>query len=162
MYMVVPSPPHSFKTVARISIFSKAIVWRVLSLQIKPREMDYAADVVWKVSMNVRYLITFFLPWLLRLELNVTALNPQRRKLLTQKIHFQLRTTLREHWVFSPLTVCFRASNQGICSPQSSWMVLCLYGRQNVRNVLNSNPVLIFVCPHRIEAHSWRSWGLLS
>ncbi len=69
---------------------------------------------------------------------------------------------LKEHWVRFPVTVCFRASTQGICSPQSSWIGLCLYGRQNVRNVLNSNPVLIFVCPLRIgprsEANSWRSW----
>lgn len=67
----------------------------------------------------------------------------------------------------SALIVCFKASTQGICSPaQSIGIVLRLYGRQNVRNVLNSNPVLIFVCPLRIglrsEAHSWRSWGLLS
>lgn len=73
---------------------------------------------------------------------------------------------LRKHWIFPPLTVYLRASTQGICSPQSSWIVLCLHGWQNVRNVLKSNPVLIFVCLLRIgprsEAHSWRSWGLLS
>lgn len=35
-----------------------------------------------------------------------------------------------------------------------SGIVLRSYGRQNVRNVLNSNPVLILVCPLRIGPKS--------
>lgn len=67
----------------------------------------------------------------------------------------------------SCIVVCLRASTQGIGSPaRSTGIVLCLYGRQNVRNVLNSNPVLISVCPLRIgprsEAHSRRRWRLMS
>lgn len=112
MYMVVPSPPHSFKTVARISMFSKAIVWRVLSLQIKPREMDYAADVVWKVSMNVRYLITFFAVTVaIRIECN--RFESTKKKVTHSKDTFSVENYLKRALGFLPIDRVFQSLQPG-------------------------------------------------
>lgn len=55
-------------------------------------------------------------------------------------IHLPRTSIFTLDWGFSALTVCFRVSTGRIRSPQSSWIVLCLFAGQNVRNVLNSNP----------------------
>lgn len=57
MYVVALSPHHSLKTLVRISVFIKATtVWSILSTQFRAKEIDYAVELVWKVSISVWYL----------------------------------------------------------------------------------------------------------
>ena len=72
-------------------------------IRIKHREMDYAAEVVWKVSIEIWYLITIFCQdcvadWI-QCNWCESTLN------YSLKIHSQLSIALRVHWVCSPLTV---------------------------------------------------------